>query len=79
MEVRAYDLGNPSYDDRALITVVALDENDNLPEFDRDKHPPPHRVSVLEERSDVFVANVSLAEDPDIGNNSIICYYLVGE
>lgn len=78
LEARAYDLGIPSYDDRRSLKVVALDEDDNPPKFDRAKFPPPHPVSVLEEQAEIFVGNLSLAEDPDLGNNSIICYYIVG-
>ena len=59
--------------------MIALDKDDNPPVFDRDLYPPPYGVSVHEEVSDVKVANLSLATDSDIGNNSIICYYIVGE
>ena len=65
-------------DDRTSFTVTALDENDHPPAFDREKYPPPYRTSVLEEQSNIYVTNLSLAEDPDVGNNSVICYYIVG-
>ena len=72
-------MGKNRFEARRTIKVVALDENDNLPAFSRSKYPPPYHVSTLEEQSNIQVANLSIAEDPDIGNNSIICYYLVGE
>ena len=79
MDVRAYDLGIPSYDDRRTLAVVVVDIDDNPPRFDRGVVASPHRVYVLEEHSGVDVATVALATDPDVGNNSHICYYIVGK
>ena len=77
--MRAYDLGVPSYADRRVLLIVVRDVNDNLPEFDRSHDPPPHRLSVLEEQDDLYIANLDLASDPDTSNNSAVCYYIVGE
>ena len=79
LEVRAYDLGNPSYDARTVLTVVARDEDDNVPAFSRSQHPVPYHMDVTEERGNVDVGSVALAVDRDTGDNSVICYYLVGE
>ena len=80
LEVRAYDLGNPSYDARTVLTVKALDEDDNEPAFSRSKYPVPYHMQAVEESTDVVsVGSVALADDADSGNNSAICYYLVGE
>ena len=72
-------MGSPSYDDRRTLTVVIVDIDDNPPRFDRTIVASPHQVYVLEEHSGVAVANVALATDPDVGNNSHICYYIVGK
>lgn len=77
VEVRAYDLGKPQYDDRRIISIQALDEDDNLPEFDRSALPPPYVVSIEEETASVHVANLDIANDPDIGANAEICYFIV--
>ena len=74
-----YDMGKTRFEARRTIKIVAQDEDDNPPTFSRAKYPPPYQVSVLEEKKDIQVANLSIAEDPDVGNYSIICYYLVGE
>ena len=79
IEIRTYDMGKPSYDDRRTLTIVALDEDDNPPRFSRIKYPLPYKVAVEEGRKNIFVANLDLAEDRDMGNNSRICYYLVGK
>ena len=76
--MRAYDQGEPQMDDSQTIRVRVLDRDDHPPTFDRELYPPPYVTSVLEEHSNVYVANLSLATDPDIGNNSIICYYITG-
>ena len=78
LEVRAFDLGTPQLDDSQTIQIQVIDIDDHPPTFDRDLYPPPYVTSVLEEHSNVYVANLSLATDPDIGNNSIICYYITG-
>lgn len=79
MEIRAYDLGTPMYEDRRILTIRALDEDDNPPQFNRDEYPPPYKVSVKEEQSQVFVANLDIAYDPDAGENAKICYYIIGK
>ena len=76
--VRAYDLGTPRLEDTITIHVHVWDIDDHPPTFDRELYPPPHPLSVLEEVDDAYIGNVSLATDPDVGNNSIICYYLIG-
>ena len=55
------------------------DEDDNPPFFSREKYPPPYLVSVEEEQSDIRVAILNLAEDPDVDFNAKICYYLIGK
>ena len=77
--MRAYDLGIPQYEDRRILTIRALDEDDNPPRFDRDRYPPPYAVAVLEEEADIYIGNLNIADDPDIGENAKICYYIVGE
>ena len=79
LDVRAYDLGTPSYDDRRTLTIVVVDTDDNPPTFNRKVVPSPYRVTVLEEDNGMVIATVALATDPDLGNNSHICYYIVGK
>ena len=76
--MRAFDQGTPSYEDRRTFRIVVDDRDDNPPAFDRQQFPPPYEVAVLEERNNITVGNLSLARDPDSGNNSVICYYLIG-
>ncbi len=71
-------MGDPSYDDRMTIKIIAMDENDNPPEFPRLPNTVPYTLEVMEENSGVIVGMVDVAEDPDTGNNSLICYYIVG-
>ena len=70
-------MGHQSYDDRRMIRIEVLDQDDNDPMFIGIN--PPYELSVYEAISNVVVGNVSLASDPDSGNNSIICYYIVGK
>ncbi len=76
--MRAYDLGTPSYDDRITLTVEVQDKDDNPPFFDRARFPPPYTVSVQEGDVAPHMASLNIASDPDTGNNSRICYYIVG-
>ena len=79
LEVVAYDLGIPQFEDRRTITITLLDVDDNPPMFDHNNLPIPYPVAVQEEISNVFVANLNLAKDPDTAGNAIICYFIVGE
>ena len=74
-----YDRGNPRYDDSRTIKIVVQDRDDNPPQFSRSLYPPPYQVSLLEENINYNVANLDIASDPDFGNNSRICYYIVGQ
>jgi hypothetical protein len=78
LEVVALDQGVPQFEDRRTISVTLRDENDNPPQFDREMIPIPYPVYVLEETTNVLVANLNLANDPDSNDNAIICYFLVG-
>ncbi len=77
--MRAYDRGTPSYDDLKTFTISITDKDDNPPYFDRDAFPPPYEVTVLEENINLRVVDLNIASDPDSGNNSRICYYIVGK
>ena len=79
LEVRAYDKGTPSYDDRITLTIEIQDKDDNPPFFDRERFPPPYTVSILEGMKNPHMTDVNIASDPDTGNNSKICYYIVGK
>ena len=76
--MRAYDKGTPSYDDRITLTIEIQDVDGNPPYFDRELYPPPYTVSILEDTKNLNMANLGIASDPDIQNNSKICYYIVG-
>ena len=76
--MRAYDKGTPSYDDRITLTIEIQDVDDNPPYFDRELYPAPYTISILEDTKKLNMANLGIASDPDIQNNSRICYYIVG-
>ncbi|XP_051486843.1 protocadherin beta-15-like [Apus apus] len=71
--VTAVDGGSPPLSGTALIRVVVLDTNDNIPEFTRSLY----KARVLENSSqDILVVAVS-ASDLDAGTNGEISYSIV--
>jgi len=60
------------------LTIIILDENDNPPEF-QDDRSGPYRIQVEEESvAAQSSTSLNIAVDKDAGNNSIICYYIIG-
>ena len=78
LDGRAYDLGTLPNEDRITLRIELQDKDDNPPYFDRARFPPPYTVSVLEDTVNAHMADLNIASDPDTGNNSLICYYIVG-
>ncbi|WAQ95751.1 CAD23-like protein [Mya arenaria] len=84
IKIKAEDNGVPkNYSTILTLTIVTLDINDELPEFLDDRSAPyriqPHRIQIEEERvHDQTSTDLNIAVDKDAGNNSIICYYIIG-
>ena len=71
VNVFAKDLGTPSQNSTASLTVTVLDANDNAPKFD----PNSLRANVTEEIPVQYVTTV-VATDADEGVNAEIEYHL---
>lgn len=78
IQIRAYDLGAPPQSSSLTLTLQLLDVNDYPPSFNRQKYPPPYILHVVEEQESAYVGSVDIAEDLDSGNNSQVCYQLLG-
>ncbi|XP_060559817.1 cadherin-23-like isoform X2 [Ruditapes philippinarum] len=79
IKIKAKDNGvpNPLYSTLTLIIRV-LDVDDNAPQFIVPRLQP-YKIKIEEERvHDQTTTDLDIAVDKDTGNNSIICYYIIG-
>ncbi|KAL4239415.1 hypothetical protein ACF0H5_000230 [Mactra antiquata] len=79
IKIKAEDRGVPTPRHSTLsLKIVMLDVDDNPPEFQVDRFTP-YKIRIEEERVlDQTTTSLDIAIDRDSGNNSIICYYIIG-
>ena len=85
IKIQAEDNGIPNKLASTLtLIIVLLDINDKLPEFPRDypypERTPPHQIYIEEEKiANDTTTDLNIAVDEDQDENSVICYFIVGE
>ncbi|XP_052266459.1 cadherin-23-like isoform X2 [Dreissena polymorpha] len=82
IKIKAEDSGVPkNFSTILTLNIIVLDIDDELPEFTDDRSEPyriqPHRIQIAEGQTQSYT-NLNIAIDKDAGNNSIICYYIIG-